>query len=167
MDALFDTLCHRSPARCLDGLAFICARCLGLYLGAIVGALAVAGLRIARARPHARSLPWVLSAAILATPLEVVLEWLRLTPGSNAVRSGLALLTGTALVLWMGTAMRREGRPLPAWISALPWLLDALAFGVIMHLGARWLAPPVALGMGVLVSFALAAVGLALRPRRT
>ena len=88
--AFTSLICHQRPERSfhLDGFQLpVCARCLGIYGGAAVGALAaVAASRGVRAgRP---AVPWVLTAAAFApTAATVALEWAGLWPTSNLVRA--------------------------------------------------------------------------------
>lgn len=93
-------ICHQQPERSfhLAGAQLpVCARCLGLYVGAAVGL--VAWTVIARRR---RS-PWTATHAIVAvsvtgapTLLTVVTAWLGVADPSNAWRAILALPLGVA-----------------------------------------------------------------------
>jgi uncharacterized membrane protein len=103
-------ICHQQPARSfhVDGAQFpVCARCLGLYLGAVVGALAwcvAAGTgRVA----SKRAVRWVNSHAfrvalvVIAAPtlVSVALAWLGVWDGNNVVRATLAVPLGAIIAM--------------------------------------------------------------------
>ena len=83
-------ICHQRPERSFHLDAFqlpVCARCLGIYGGAAIGALAAvrAGGDARAGRP---TVPWVLTAAAFApTAATLALEWAGLWPTSNLVRA--------------------------------------------------------------------------------
>lgn len=99
-------ICHQLPERSLHLGAFqlpVCARCLGLYAGAALGALAPVV-----ARRHGlfggdvgSSARWVITVAALPTVLTVLLEWGGTWPSSNVVRllAGLPLGAAAAFVV--------------------------------------------------------------------
>lgn len=91
-------ICHQLPERSLHLGAFqlpVCARCLGLYAGAALGALVplVGGRLFGRARPPIRSLVGV---AAVPTLLTLLLEWSGAWFPSNAQRLMAALPLGAA-----------------------------------------------------------------------
>ena len=85
LDVWFSLQCHRDEARSLVGSA-VCARCLGIYVGLALGALA--------ARPAlkpAGHVLWVLAAAAVLVA-DVLSEALRLRPAFAPLR----FVTGAA-----------------------------------------------------------------------
>lgn len=113
---LFRPLCHQQAGRSfwIAGAPMaLCARCLGIYLGAMIGlALAAAGGRLpAKCRRHNR---YLLAAAVLLAA-DVITEWLGLRPAWAPVRMLTGMLAGCAAA------------PLAA--RALDdWLLDPLPY---------------------------------------
>jgi uncharacterized membrane protein len=105
-------VCHQQSARSfhLAGAQLpVCARCFGLYAGAVFGIVAwcaLAGLARA-ARPRAAQ--WVngngvrvsLIAVAVPTVVSVALAWLGLWDGTNLTRALLALPLGAVLALVM------------------------------------------------------------------
>jgi uncharacterized membrane protein len=169
VDAIFDWVCHRDPERCFPGFLFVCARCLGIYLGAFVGALWILGLWLARRRPEGRGWKLVGAAAVLATPLQVVAEAMGIHPGSNALRFGCGIFLGTGLAVAMGLSLGfrriRNGAPL-AWVWTIPWaLLDGgIVAGIILTepaagMGRALVQSSAAFGLGILITGILSVVG--------
>lgn len=107
-------ICHQIPERSfhLAGFQFpVCARCLGVYAGAAVGAsIHALGVLIASSArwrilsPRAARRVFLVSA--LPTLLTIGLEWGGVWPGTNVVRAmaGLALGVGGALVVMSAVA---------------------------------------------------------------
>lgn len=101
-------ICHQQPARSFhrDAAQFpVCARCLGLYVGALAGALVwvvIAGVGSA-ALPRTRRVvqPGVarglLIAAAIPTIASVVLAWTGVWDGSNIARALLAVPLGVVI----------------------------------------------------------------------
>ena len=88
--AVTSLICHQRPERSFHLDAFqlpVCARCLGIYGGAALGAVAVIWAdREGRAARHA--VPWALTAAAFSpTVLTVALEWAGVWPTSNLARA--------------------------------------------------------------------------------
>lgn len=100
-------ICHQRAERSFHVAGAklpVCARCLGLYVGGLIGVLAwaaVAGLRpvaAARAawgRDTSRLRP-VLIIAAMPTAASVAMAWLGWWDGSNSTRALLALPLGAA-----------------------------------------------------------------------
>ena len=100
-------VCHQRPERSFhrDGAQYpVCARCLGLYVGAIGGVLGWAVVAGVRSMPHMRATrnPWLdLRRGLIATALPTALTVLTATAGwwdpSNAVRAALAFPLGASI----------------------------------------------------------------------
>jgi len=101
---LFFPLCHQLAERSLsvDGHPLaICARCLGLYGGGVLGLLLVSlGLR----RPGRRAASWIL-LALLPTAIDFLLPWVGLPQLANEPRALLAIPGGSVLALHLGWAL--------------------------------------------------------------
>ena len=95
------TICHQIPERSfhVDGAQLpVCARCLGIYLGGVLGfASGVAGIRARDRR--------LLIAGAVPTMLTVALEWMGLWFPSNAVRAAAAVPLGAAVTLVVSGAV--------------------------------------------------------------
>ena len=102
--AAFSWICHQRPERSwhLAGYPFaVCVRCLGLYLGALAGALA--------GRPFSRS--WALLAgAVLAG------EWLAEAAGLGGTLEGMRFATGLAAGFFLVPGIWREQKSVAARI---------------------------------------------------
>lgn len=107
-------VCHQQPDRSFhrgDVQYPVCARCLGLYVGAVAGVIAwglVGGLGFTpRARAahfaHSRFKPTLLGVAI-PTVLTVVTGALGVWDPQNAVRAGLAFPLGAAIAAVVAAA---------------------------------------------------------------
>jgi uncharacterized membrane protein len=123
--ALGALICHQRPERSfhLAGAQLpVCARCFGLYVGAVCGA--IAGLLIAGRKPCATSqsdwrrnhagLRILLLAAAVPTAFTWIVEAAGISPFGNAVRFGAALPLGVAVALtvnYVGCAQPRRTGP--------------------------------------------------------
>jgi uncharacterized membrane protein len=100
-------VCHQRPERSfhVQGVQLpVCARCLGIYAGAALGALTVVsiGSTAARASPRIvradevapRAARWLVAAGALPTGLTVMSEWAGVWPVSNDVRAAAGLMLG-------------------------------------------------------------------------
>jgi uncharacterized membrane protein len=114
--ALCSKICHQIPARSFHTASVqwpVCARCMGLYVAAPIGALlALAAWRQLR---HGHARWWRVSAWTLAIPAAIptivtlAIEWPGLGAPSNLVRALTALPLGAAIAfLLVRTA---AGRP--------------------------------------------------------
>ena len=119
LDVLGYGVCHREPARSLDG-AWLCHRCTGLYLGGLVGVLAAG--RFARGTGLAVQL---LICALFIVPMGI--DGSLLGRGSPMDHGWWRLLTGLAAGIGSGLFLgaRAAGRvALPhrpaswAWVGA-------------------------------------------------
>lgn len=110
-------VCHQRPERSFHLDAFqlpVCARCLGLYAGAALGACAAvvwagrgtAGAgHVPRATPGPREggpfvanhIPSITILALVPTMVTVALEWLGLWAPSNAARAAAGLPAGAVV----------------------------------------------------------------------
>lgn len=145
VDGVFGELCHQFRSRCFEWMPWLCARCLGLYLGALAGAIAILAVRT----PHRKSLPWILAVAIAVTPAEVGIEKLGWWKGTMPVRMILGIVTGIGLAVWLGTVRGLKGTERP-WFWAVPVAIAALFF---VQAGP-WLRYPALLGCVSLVGVA-------------
>lgn len=100
-------VCHQLPERSFHhaGAQYpVCARCLGLYLGAGIGVLAWAAVAGTGGRPRASIAPAIewsvirpaLLIAALPTLLTVALAWTGAYDASNTLRALFALPLGAA-----------------------------------------------------------------------
>jgi uncharacterized membrane protein len=92
--ALGAYICHQRPERSfwLDGLQLpVCARCLGIYAGAVLGATAAPWVGVVR-RPR---LAIVLS--IVPAVVSLLVEWLGLGRPSNEIRAMTGLVAGAVV----------------------------------------------------------------------
>ena len=101
-------LCHQRADRSFHvrgAQIAVCARCLGLYIGAIVGVFAWIGVAGLRTRPSARAahlavsprLRTALALAAMPTVVTVGTGLLGLWDPSNLLRAALALPLGAAI----------------------------------------------------------------------
>jgi uncharacterized membrane protein len=105
-------VCHQLPARTFHlpaGPLAVCARCLGLYLGAVAGGLTaiVMGGGVARHSSAARAF---LAAAALPTALTMIGEWFLHWPITNVVRFTAALPLGAAAAWLVMRALEVDWR---------------------------------------------------------
>lgn len=105
--AVSSLVCHQLPERSLywGAVQFaVCARCTGIYIGAVVGTAAVAAGR----PPHERLVRYVrpvLVAAAAPTAITVMVEWLGLWAPSHAVRLVAGLPLGAAVMATVAAAI--------------------------------------------------------------
>jgi uncharacterized membrane protein len=95
---LFGAACHQIPERSFHFRGFplaVCARCVGMYVGAAAGLLAYPLLRRPLARTDAPPRAWLLLAA-LPTSLDFLLGVLGFWENTHASRFSTALLLGAA-----------------------------------------------------------------------
>lgn len=98
-------VCHQIPARTFylaSGQLAVCARCLGLYLGAVgAGLLALGvgcGARLRADRPVTAR--WLIVAAAMPTAATLAWEWFFRWPIGNVSRFAAALPLG-AMAAWL------------------------------------------------------------------
>ena len=101
-------ICHQRPDRSFYLDAFqlpVCARCLGIYGGAALGAV-LAVWSGAAGRPVRPTVPWMLTAVAFApTVVTVVLEWAGVWPTSNVVRAMAGAPAGGAVAFVVTRAL--------------------------------------------------------------
>lgn len=114
-------LCHQQPARTFHAWGAqlpVCARCLGLYAGAALGAATAfalwgrcSGIRTPRPMPASlRSWRTLLLAAAAPTAGTVLFAWLgRATPG-NVLRAAAAVPLGAAVSAFVVSSLMTGGR---------------------------------------------------------
>jgi uncharacterized membrane protein len=116
--ALGSLICHQRPERSFHAAAGqlpVCARCLGVYAGAAIGACAAgaaSGLRwlvpagtAAVARDRAAIL---LTACALPAAVTLVWEWVGLGSTSNTLRAITGVLLGAGVGLTVVIALRAD-----------------------------------------------------------
>ena len=111
-------VCHQQPERCLPvggGFQSICARCSGLYFGAVAGLFAAALCLVGR-----RSAPRPIWLAVVALPtlVDALLPWVGLPGLPNFPRLLLAWPVGFVAALFVARGIEeivasRPGRPGP------------------------------------------------------
>ena len=164
-EALGYGVCHRDPARTMDG-AWLCHRCTGLYLGALVGLGHGSGLaRIAGTGAQ------LLLFAVLVLPIAV--DGLVLGRGSvvdvPALRTASGALAGlgTGLLLGAigGTAVRWPGaldRARAGWLVVWVWIIAGM--GALLAGWPQVLDLAVAMGLlGLCVAGSAWVLGSAVR----
>ncbi len=140
LDILGHGICHRDPARTIDGM-WLCGRCSGLYAGGLLGV--AAGGAFARRW----SLPGQLVlAGLLLLPMGVD----TLVLGRGAPQDVMAVRAVTGLLAGLGSGLFLGGRAaphvaLPTWPRRLgpPWVWVAAASlgAVALAVGTRWATP--------------------------
>jgi uncharacterized membrane protein len=92
-------VCHQLPERSfhLGGFQLpVCARCVGIYSGAAIGALGASVIRLAAIPRRARQ---IMGLAALPTAITVVLESAGLWPTTNIVRAAAGFPLGLVAAL--------------------------------------------------------------------
>ena len=105
---LYAPTCHQIPERCLDlgaGPMAVCARCAGLYVGALLG-VAVSMLL---SRPTPPKLRWLIATA-LPSLVDFALGFIGLPDLPNWPRFAVATAPGLVLGLLLGGAIAEIGR---------------------------------------------------------
>jgi uncharacterized membrane protein len=106
--AVGSLVCHQRPERSFhigELQLAVCARCVGIYAGAAIGALAVAAQSALKAPPHMRPAGifqrgrWMLVVGALPTAITVALEGAGLWPTTNIVRAVAGFPLGLAAAL--------------------------------------------------------------------
>ena len=97
--ALGSRICHQRPDRSFHLFAAqlpVCARCMGIYLGAAAGLLVTLSGRI-RQRLSSTSARALLLGGAAPTVITLLLEWSGAWPGSNDARAAAGFLLGLAV----------------------------------------------------------------------
>lgn len=120
----YSPLCHQLAERSLEWLdrpLAVCARCAGLYAGALIGMLAgvVPALRGWRPRPI-----WLLYA-VIPTAVDALLPWVALPALSNAPRAWVALPAGLAAGLFFAVGLIEILFRVPSTVQANPRSMPA------------------------------------------
>ena len=101
-------VCHQQPARSFHWAGAqlpVCARCLGLYVGALFGVVGWAGIagwrQTRRSSASVLLAPPVVRAALIVAALptlaSVALAWMGLWDNSNVIRAALAIPLGATV----------------------------------------------------------------------
>ena len=105
---LFRLMCHGRVERCLELFAVpmpICARCVGIYGGMLVGIFAFWAVPLLRER--------VMRGFAIAAALPLAIDGLTQLSGlresTNALRIATGVLAGLAFGLWILSAVERGG----------------------------------------------------------
>ena len=101
----YSPLCHQMPERSLalgNSTQAVCARCSGLYLGAVAGLL-LGGWLLSRGR--FRPPPWWLGLALAPSAIDFVLPWLGFPSLSNVPRLALAFPAGVVAALFLAVGI--------------------------------------------------------------
>jgi uncharacterized membrane protein len=92
--AIGSLICHQRPERSFDlaGLQLpVCARCLGIYMGAAIGVLFA---------PRLRHVGWPRAAMVLSIApalLSLLIEWSGIARPGNVVRAATGLVAGAVI----------------------------------------------------------------------
>lgn len=117
-------ICHQMVERSLflDGAQLpVCARCLGIYIGAAVGLLVLPGLRrMTHGAPRAPAYVLRDPACVRSVMIVLALNVLTLWSGSNAVRAAAGLALGVVLARAICTVDYERCRPPQRSRSAPP-----------------------------------------------
>jgi len=104
---LFRLLCHGMPERCLELFGTpmpICARCVGIYAGMLVGIVAFWAVPLLRER--------IMRAFALAAVTPLALDGLTQLTGlresTNPLRVATGVIAGLAFGLWILSAVERR-----------------------------------------------------------
>jgi len=111
--AVGSLVCHQLPDRSFHLGAYqlpVCARCVGIYCGAVVGAVAMmvpTGFSARRMKETliSRRARWMLMAAALPTLTTVVLETAGVWPATNGVRAAAGFPLGLVAALMVMSAL--------------------------------------------------------------
>jgi uncharacterized membrane protein len=114
-------VCHQQPARSFhqNGVQYpVCARCQGLYGGAVLGVagwLMLTGMgAVGRSHEHrflkSTTLRTVLLIVALPTLASLALAWLNVWDASNAWRAALAVPLGAAIAMVLAAVAARDLR---------------------------------------------------------
>jgi uncharacterized membrane protein len=111
--AVGSIVCHQLPDRSFHLSTFqlpVCARCVGIYAGASVGAVALVmqigvGARRLKGTPIMRRGRWLLLAGALPTAMTVILEAAGVWPTTNIVRAVAGFPLGLAAALVVMSAL--------------------------------------------------------------
>ena len=139
-------------------VVLLCARCTGVYLGALSGLVLLGVVRVCRLRPIRLPFAWIYVAGVLVTPVEIAIERFAPDMGSNDLRFASAFVTGTSLLilLWLrnpkGRSDLTQRSSWPAQGIVLVGLF--LAFFSFLHFMNDLDAAPLSLAMLVLFGVA-------------
>ena len=114
-------ICHQQPARSfhLDGAQYpVCARCMGLYVGAVLGVLGWCVIAGVKSAPSARGRrivanDWLRRALVVVampTLVSVALAWMGVWDGTNVVRAVFAVPLGAVVALILAAVAARDLR---------------------------------------------------------
>jgi len=105
---LFRVLCHGIPSRCIElfGVPMpICARCVGIYAGLLIGLLVFWLLPIITER----AMRVFLFIAVTPLAIDGVTQLVRLRESTNPLRMATGIAAGLAFGLWVLSAVERRG----------------------------------------------------------
>lgn len=163
-DAVGYAVCHRIEARTFhldDRPIPLCARCTGMYLGAVLGLVYQAILRPRHSGMPARSILFLLGLLVLAFAIDGVNSYLHFFPNALTLyepNNTYRLLTGTGMGLVIAAALfpafngtvwkNWDGRPA---LEGLPVFGGLLLLALVLA-GLVWLENPLILYPLALVS---------------
>jgi len=104
---LFRIMCHGKPERCLELFATpmpLCARCVGIYGGMLLGILAFWAIPLLRERVM-RAVAFV---AITPLALDGLTQLTGLRESTNPLRVATGVIAGMAFGLWILSAVERR-----------------------------------------------------------
>jgi uncharacterized membrane protein len=103
---LFRMMCHGKVERCLELFSTpmpICARCVGIYGGMLLGILAFWAVPLMRERV----MRWVAFAAVTPLALDGVTQLIGLRESTNDLRIATGVIAGLAFGFWILSAVER------------------------------------------------------------
>lgn len=106
-------VCHQLPERTFHVAAApmaVCARCLGLYLGAVGGGAAALLVDGRRQRVASREARAAVAIAAIPTLLTLLAEWVLRWPVGNGLRFSAALPLGVAAAWVVARALEVDWR---------------------------------------------------------
>lgn len=105
---LFRLMCHGKVERCLELFGApmpLCARCVGIYGGMLIGILAFWAVPLLRERV----MRGVAFAAVVPLALDGLTQLTGLRESTNELRIATGVIAGLAFGLWILSAVERRG----------------------------------------------------------
>lgn len=104
---LFRFMCHGIVARCLELFGApmpICARCVGIYIGMLLGLAVFAALPFLRERVTR----WFAIAAVMPLAVDGLTQLAGLRESTNSLRIATGVIAGLAFGMWILSAIEHR-----------------------------------------------------------